>query len=67
MSVLAIAAMEKLLKRNGAKRVSEEAKIALRDALEEYADKICKKAVAFAQHAKRTTVKASDVKLALRG
>ena len=67
MTVLAIAAMEKLLKRNGAKRVSEEAKEALREALEEYADKICRKSVALAAHAGRTTVKASDIKLALKG
>ena len=66
MPTLALATMEKLLKKNGAKRVSEEAKIELRNVLEEYADKLCKKAIALAEHAKRTTVKASDIKLALR-
>ena len=37
---LPLAAMERLLKRVGAHRVSEDAKAALRDVLEEYAEKI---------------------------
>ncbi|MBR9692881.1 histone [Candidatus Woesearchaeota archaeon] len=56
--------MEKLLKRAGAPRVSEDAKEALRDVLENYADTVSKKAVEFSKHAGRRTVKADDVKLA---
>ena len=39
-SILPVAAMEKLLKKAGASRVSEDAKESLREILEEYADKI---------------------------
>ncbi len=62
--ILPAAAMEKLLKKCGAPRVSEEAKEALRDVLEEYANSVSKKAVDLANHSGRKTVKASDVKLA---
>ena len=62
--ILPAAAMEKLLKKCGASRVSEEAKEALREVLEDYADSISKKAVDFANHSGRKTVKAADVKLA---
>ncbi|MDP4012756.1 MAG: NFYB/HAP3 family transcription factor subunit [Candidatus Nanoarchaeia archaeon] len=63
-TILPAAAMEKLLKKCGASRVSEEAKVALRDLLEEHADKVGKKAVELANHSGRKTVKASDIKLA---
>ena len=62
--ILPLAAMEKLLKRSGAERVSEEAKVALRDLIEEISDEICPKAVKLAMHTGRKTVKASDVELA---
>ncbi|MBI4154573.1 histone family protein [Candidatus Woesearchaeota archaeon] len=63
-SILPVAAMEKLLKKAGASRVSEDAKESLREILEEYADKIGKKAVEFSRHSGRVTVKGTDVKLA---
>jgi histone H3/H4 len=62
--ILSLLGMEKLLKRAGAPRVSEDAKEALREALEEVADALSKKAVDLATHAGRRTVKAEDVKLA---
>ena len=62
--ILPAAAMEKLLKKCGANRVSEDAKEALRDVLEDFAEKVSKKAVDLAAHSGRKTVKSSDVKLA---
>ena len=66
MAILALAAMDKLIRKAGAKRVSESAKNALRKVLEEYADKIATKAVQLAKHGGRTTVKAADIDLATK-
>jgi DNA-binding protein len=64
--ILSSLGMEKLLKRAGAHRVSDDAKEALREALEEHADKVCERAVRFSEHAGRRTVLGSDVKLAAK-
>lgn len=56
------AAMEKLLKKAGAQRVSKGAKVALKDILEKEAEKIAKQAITSAKHSGRKTVKASDIK-----
>jgi len=61
-----LAAMEKVLKQAGASRVSDKAKIALRDVLEEYVEKISSDAIRFAAHAGRKTIKAGDIKLAIK-
>jgi len=61
-----LAAMERLLKSAGAPRVGEDAKAALKDALEAYADRLGKQAVALAAHAGRRTVQGNDVRLAMR-
>jgi DNA-binding protein len=61
---LPLAAMERLLKNAGASRVSEEAKATLKQILEEHAQNIGEKAWDAAQHAKRKTIKSSDIKLA---
>ena len=63
---LALATMEKILKKGGAPRVGDDAKEALRDILEEIGVKIAEKAAQFAAHSKRKTVKAEDVKLAAK-
>lgn len=65
-SVLPLAAMEKLLKTAGAARVSDKAKVALKDALEEAGDKIAQDAIKFASHSGRKTVKGSDIRLAAK-
>ena len=65
-SLLALAAMEKLLKKSGAPRVSEDAKEAMREVLEDYAEEIGEKAARIALHSGRKTVEAGDVKLAVK-
>ena len=65
-TILPLAAMEKLLKKAGAARVSEDAKAALQEALEDAAAGIGAKAAQFAQHSGRKTVKGADVKLAAK-
>ncbi len=61
-----LAAMERLLKDAGAVRVSESAKQALKEALEEYALKIGENASKYSIHAGRKTVKSEDIKLATK-
>ena len=63
---LPLAAMEKILKNSGAERVSDSAKTALKEVVEEAADKIAQNAVRYALHAGRKTVKAGDIKLAAK-
>ncbi len=64
--ILPLAAMEKIMKKNGANRVSADAKEALRDSLEDIGRKIAEKANQIAKHAGRNTIKSEDVKLALK-
>jgi histone H3/H4 len=64
--LLPLAAMEKILKQSGANRVSDKAKVALKNTMEDLADEIAAKAVNLAKHAGRVTVKASDIKLAAK-
>lgn len=64
--ILPLAAMEKLLKKCGAPRVSEDAKGAMKEVLEKYGEEVGQKAVRFAQHSGRKTVKGTDVKLAVK-
>ncbi len=62
--ILPLAAMEKIMHSAGASRVSEDAKIALKDILEEIGERISKKAKELAIHSGRKTIKAADIKLA---
>ena len=62
---LSLSSMEKIIKKAGAARVSESGKKALRKELEKNAVELSKKAVTFAKHAGRKTVREEDIKLAL--
>ena len=64
--LLPLAAMEKILKVAGAERVSDKAKAALKSELETIADNIAAQAVKLAAHAGRKTIKAGDIKLAIK-
>lgn len=64
--LLPLAAMEKLLKQGGAERVSDKAKVALKNAIEDIAHEIASKSIKLAVHAGRKTVKAEDIKLAVK-
>jgi len=56
--------MERIMKQVGADRVSEDGKAALRDVLEDISVNISERAMKFAMHAGRKTIKAEDIKLA---
>lgn len=64
--LIPLAAMEKILKNAGADRVSDKAKAALKNVIEDIADEIASSAVKLANHAGRKTVKAGDIKLAAK-
>jgi histone H3/H4 len=65
-NILSLLAMDKIMKKAGAYRVSDEAKEALRDVLEELGDKISKKADELSKHAGRCTIKAVDIHVAAK-
>ena len=64
--LIPLAAMEQIMKQAGAERVSDQAKTALKEVLEEYARKVAQDAVKFTLHAGRKTIKAEDIKLAVK-
>ncbi|MBI4738664.1 NFYB/HAP3 family transcription factor subunit [Candidatus Woesearchaeota archaeon] len=64
--LLPLAAMEKILKLSGAERVSDKAKEALKDMIEDIAAEIAENAVKLTVHSGRKTVKAGDIKLAAK-
>ena len=65
MTKIKVASMHRLIKRAGAERVSKGGAIALGKALDEIGVKIAKEAIDYAHHAKRKTVKAKDIEIAL--
>lgn len=62
--LLPLAAMEAILKKCGAERVSDTAKVALKEIIEDKAMEIAQRAVKLAMHSGRVTIKGRDVKLA---
>ena len=64
--LIPLAAMEKILRKCGAERVSDKARGALKTILEEKADEIATMATRLAIHAGRKTIKGQDIKLATR-
>ncbi len=64
MGEIPLAPLERILKKAGAERVSEDAKEKMREVLEDYAIDLGAKANKLALHAKRKTVKKEDIELA---
>ena len=64
--LMPLASMEKIISEAGAERVSKDAKLELKKIIEEYSIKIAEKAIKFAHHAGRKTVKSEDIKLAIK-
>ncbi|MEM2282507.1 MAG: NFYB/HAP3 family transcription factor subunit [Candidatus Hadarchaeales archaeon] len=64
MAIIPLATADRLIRKAGAKRVSDEAAKALVEALEEEALRIASEAVKLAAHAKRRTVREEDIRLA---
>jgi len=63
---LSIAAVHRLIERAGAERVGDDAAEELRKVLEDLAERAGKKAKELASHAGRKTVKAEDIRLAVK-
>ena len=65
MAQLPIAPVTRLVRNAGAERVSEDASEALLKVLEDYGEKVARKAVSLAKHAGRKTVKSEDIREAV--
>ncbi|MFA5745941.1 MAG: histone family protein [archaeon] len=66
MTDLPVAAIDRLIRKAGAERVSEDAAEELSKILSEVAMDISKQAIELAKHAKRKTVTGEDIKLATK-
>ena len=66
MSEIPKAPVARLIKESGAERVSEDAKEELAEYLDDVARDIAREAIGVARVAKRKTVKAEDIKFAIK-
>jgi len=66
MGELPLAAVDRIIRKAGGGRVSESAAAALAEILEEKGIKIAQQATEFSKHAKRKTITADDIKLAVK-
>jgi histone H3/H4 len=64
MAIIPLASVDKLIRKGGAERVSEDAARLLGEHLELLATDIAREAINLAEHAKRKTIKAEDINLA---
>ena len=64
--ILPLAAVDRIIRKAGAGRVSEDAVSALAEILEEEGVKISQQAAEFAKHANRKTVVGADIRLAIK-
>lgn len=60
--ILSLSAMEKIMRKASTYRISDPAKEALRDVLEEIGEKISREADELSRQARRSTIKADDIK-----
>jgi histone H3/H4 len=66
MPDIALSAIDRIMRKAGAERISEDGVEALREVLETIALEISREAVTLAKHAGRKTVNAEDIKLVSR-
>ena len=66
MVELPLAAVDRIIRKAGGERVSEDAVEELAGILEEEGIRISQKARVFANHAKRKTITAEDIRLAMK-
>ena len=66
MAELALAPFERIMREQGARRISQDAVEELRDVIEELAVDVATRAIQLANHAGRKTVTAADIKKAVR-
>ncbi|HDN81228.1 MAG TPA: histone [Methanomicrobia archaeon] len=66
MAIIAKASVDKLIRKAGAERVSEDASKELAKILEQEGIDLAREAVSLAEHAGRKTVKKEDVVLAVK-
>lgn len=63
--ILPLAPVERIIRKAGAERVSEDAGMELAKVLEDYGIEVSREAITLAKHARRTTVKEEDIRLAV--
>ena len=63
---LPLAAVDRIIRKAGGHRVSEDAAAALSEILEEKGIKIAQQAAEFSKHAKRKTITDEDIRLAVK-
>ena len=64
MAIIPLASVDKLIRKGGADRVSEDAAVMLGEHLEALATAVAREAISLAEHAKRKTIKEEDIRLA---
>ncbi len=63
--VLPLAPVERIIRKAGAERVSEDAGMELARVLEDYGIEVSREAMSLAKHAHRVTIKDEDIRLAV--